>query len=339
MFIDPTSHLTDTLHTAKFLLDKGIPSDIIDLPRQMLATPIGQSFLPMLQSQQARMTEFYAQNGGDANPLEAMLQTPPTTAPTAPVENKQSPDENKQPIVFKTQKHAAQATRKLIEFTASLSLSPAESNVLSRCPDALAAADGNTLLAIAGKLDNTQKFVALDLLRPLLLADDAVVAADSALLVDTLVAAAAVEARGTARMALRCLANLFHSQSRIVQLLENAHERQDAVLTCICQSLARTDDAQAAAGAAACAVNFALHSGRLSDDTRTQLTTACVDAVGELAPDHAGAPLVLRALLAVCSDNSDMCALVGALEPDLARHAKCAASAPTLAQLLVKLGK
>ena len=65
---------------AKFLLNgQGIPRNIIDLPRQVLETPIGQMIAPMLSNQMNTMNTSVAAAGGQLN-LDA-----PTTGPSAPI--------------------------------------------------------------------------------------------------------------------------------------------------------------------------------------------------------------------------------------------------------------
>jgi len=49
---------------AKFLLGKGIPSEIIDLPSQVLATPMGQMIRPMLSQQSQTMNNQLSSAGG-----------------------------------------------------------------------------------------------------------------------------------------------------------------------------------------------------------------------------------------------------------------------------------
>ena len=52
-----------TNECSEFLVGRGIPSDIINLPNEMLATPMGAMLRPLVDRQVQSMNEFYQQNG------------------------------------------------------------------------------------------------------------------------------------------------------------------------------------------------------------------------------------------------------------------------------------
>ena len=81
LFRNNCNHFSDA--AAKFLLNGvGIPSEIIDLPNRVLATPIGQMLAPMWSSMQQRMQEQFVPFNASAS---SSLATSPTATMSAPV--------------------------------------------------------------------------------------------------------------------------------------------------------------------------------------------------------------------------------------------------------------
>jgi hypothetical protein len=323
----------------QFLTGRSIPPEILALPAQLLSTPLGASLRPMLDAQQQRMTEFYATQGGQANPLAALAQPPLSvaTAPSTPASGF---------VLFTVQKSTDRVIAKLREFVAGVALSDAERAALARLsPDAvgaaLAADVAVPLTTLTRKLAVGKRFPALDLLRVLLAHESAAVAvrANAPAAADLLAVLNEPPTADAAanRMALRCVANLFNcgaGRALVLAADDGARECEGGVaLQATCRALEHLTDEQTALGAASCAFNlshFITPDARnadvvpplgvaLSDDSQTQLCAAVTAALCSVSPQSKAVPILLSTLLQIVQHNTAHADFVRLLDFDVTR--------------------
>jgi hypothetical protein len=341
----------------QFLTGRSIGDDILTLPQQLIATPLGASLRPMLEAQQQRMTEFYTSHGGQANPLQSLVATPPPPSSTT---TSSSIVATPPFVLFTAQKSTDRVVAKLREFAAVHvdSFSPQEKAALAALvPERLLASVSVVpLVSLTRKLPLAKRFPALDLLR-VVLADAAAVRALRAVpdaerdLVAVLAEPVEADAAAT-RMALRCVANLFASvEGRALALAlsgAGAGESDGGVaLSATCRALEHLGDEQTAIGAASCAFNLthlftpdsanadiaAVPSDvRLSEDAQTQLA-ALASALSSTSGQNKAAPILLSALLQIVQHNAVHREVVRQLELDLSPFASFPEHA-TLTKLL-----
>lgn len=325
----------------QFLTGQSIGDEILTLPNQLIATPLGASLRPMLEAQQQRMTEFYTSQGGQANPLHSLVAAVPPPAPTPSVVA--TPPF----LLFSVQKSTDRVVAKLRELAAphADSFTADEKAALA----ALVPAQLHTsvsivpLVTLTRKLPLAARFPALDLLR-VVLVDAAAVRAVRAVpdaerdLVAVLGEPVEADAAAT-RMALRCVANLFATvEGRALALAAATTGESDGgvALSATCRALEHLGDEQTAIGAASCAFNLthlftpdtanadiapAPRDTRLSEDAQMQLAAALASALSSTNGQNKAAPILLSALVQVVQHNAVHREVVRQLELDLTSFA------------------
>ena len=155
--------------TAQFLVGRGIPQHIIDLPGEILATPMGQMIAPMLQQMTPQGQSIPFTDNAAASNMQGLATPPPPPATSA------TPTTVKFPLrdftAFDQQLKVDGLTRKLEEFNSNQSeeVKLAESElkvVIGIAKGLVRLSDENfAILAKVGKWKKAEVFPLLDILR------------------------------------------------------------------------------------------------------------------------------------------------------------------------------
>jgi len=158
--------------TAKFLVGKGIPQHILDLPREVLSTPMGQMLMPMLQqmSGPGGSSMSFPENTGPPSSAQNFNQSTGDTSKAKdsimdlPMTNRISFD---QPLKVEG------LTKKLVEFNSSqteqdLKLTETELKVVVGIAKGLVRLSDDNFIVLTSKLskwEDAKVFPLLDILR------------------------------------------------------------------------------------------------------------------------------------------------------------------------------